>query len=119
MKRIDAYRAYNENYDFALIADALGFEGFDCKEDDPDFEEKLEQDDELTDLLDTFKHIEGSQFLMYYRNTTDFYQKHEYDILCYLKTYGYDDNDSLQPLDEIMSSRVTAYVTGVLSEYGY
>lgn len=35
MKRIDAYRAYNENYDFALIADALGFEGFDCKEDDP------------------------------------------------------------------------------------
>ena len=41
MKRIDAYNAYQENYDFALIADALGFEGFDCKEDDPDFEEKL------------------------------------------------------------------------------
>lgn len=119
MKRIDAYNAYAVNRDFRYIANALGFTGFDYDHEDDDFKAKLENDDELTDLLDTFKHIEGSQFLMYYRNTTDFYQKHEYDILCYLKTYGYDDNDNLQPLDEIMSSRVTAYVTGVLAEYGY
>jgi hypothetical protein len=119
MKRIDAYNAYAVNRDFRYIANALGFEGFGYKEDDPDFEEKLEEDDELTDLLDTFKHIDDSQFLMYYRNTTDFYQKHEYDILAYLKTYGYDDNDNLQSIEDIMCSRVIAYVTGVLSEYGY
>lgn len=119
MNRIDAYNAYTVNRDFRYVANALGFTGFDYDNEDDDFKTKLENDDELGDLLEQFEDIESSQFLIYSRNTTDFYQKHEYDIISYLRTYGYDDNSNLQPLDEIMSSRVIAYVTGVLSEYGY
>ena len=119
MNRIEAYNAYTVDRDFRYIANALDFNGFDYDNEDADFKAKLEQDEKLGELLEQFEDIESSQFLMYSQNTTDFYQKHEYDILSYLKTYGYDDNDNLQPLEEIMSSRVTAYVTGVLSEYGY
>lgn len=119
MKRFEIYNAYIFNRDFRYVANALEFEGFDYDHFDNDFKEKLENDDDLGDLLEQFEDIESTQFLMYSQYTTDFYQKHEYDILAYLKTYGYDDNDNLQSIEDIMCSRVTAYVTGVLSEYGY
>lgn len=119
MNRIDAYNAYIINRDFRHIANALGFHGFDYDNEDGDFKEKLEQDKKLGDLLEQFEDIESSQFLMYSQNTTDFYQKHEHDIFTYLKTYGYDDDYHMQTIENIMCSRVVAYVTGVLSEYGY
>lgn len=119
MNRINAYNAYTVDRDFRHIANALGFHGFAYDDEDEDFRSKLEQDEELGDLLDQFEDIESSQFLIYTYTKVKFYERHEYDILTYLKTYGYDDNDNLQSIEDIMSSRVTAYVTGVLSEYGY
>lgn len=119
MNRIGAYNAYSVDRDFRHIAEALGFYGFDYHDTDLDFNTKLENDDDLGDLLEQFEDIESSPLLMYYRNATDFYQKHEHDILSYLKTYGYDDNNNLQSIEDIMCSRVTAYVTSVISEYGY
>lgn len=123
MNRIDAYNAYNVNRDFRYIANALGFHGFaydDDDDEDADFRTKLEQDEELSDLLYQFEDIESSQFLIYTQNTTDFYQKHEHDIISYLKIYGYDDDDYyVRPIEDIICSRVVAYVTGVLSEYDY
>ena len=119
MDRIDAYNAYVVNRDFRYIANALGFHGFAYDNEDADFKAKLENDEELSDLLDQFEDIESSQFLMYSYNTTDFYQKHEHDIISYLKIYGYDDDYYVRSIEDIMYSRVVAYVTGVLSEYGY
>ena len=119
MKKFDAYNAYTVNRDFRYIANALGFHGFDYDHFDDYFKAKLEQDEELGDLLDQLKDIESSQFLIYTCTKVKFYERHEYDILSYLKTYGYDDNDSLQSIEDIMCSRVVAYVTGVISEYGY
>ena len=121
MNRIDAYNAYAVNRDFRYVANALGFTGFDYDPEDDDFEESLENDFELGDLLEQFEDIESSQFLIYTYTKTEFYNRHEYDILAYLRTYGYDDDDDddLQNIEDIMCSRVTAYVTGVLSEYGY
>ena len=119
MKRIDAYNAYAVNRDFRYVANALGFTGFDYDHEDDDFKAKLENDDELSDLLEQFEDIGSSQFLIYTCTKVKFYERHEYDILAYLRTYGYDDSDNLQSIEDIMCSRVTAYVTGVLSEYGY
>lgn len=119
MNRIDAYNAYTVNRDFRYIANALSFHGFDYDNEDADFKAKLENDEDLGDLLEQFEDIESSQFLIYSQNTTDFYQKHEHDIISYLKIYGYDDDYYVRSIDDIMYSRVVAYVTGVLSEYGY
>ena len=119
MNRIDAYNAYTVDRDFRYIANALGFHGFAYDDEDYDFRTKLEQDEELGGLLEQFEDIESSQFLIYTCTKVKFYERHEYDILAYLKTYGYDDNDSLHSIEDIMCSRVVAYVTGVLSEYGY
>ena len=119
MNRIDAYNAYNVNHAFRYIANALNFRGFDYNHEDDDFKTKLEQDEELGDLLDQLEDIESSQFLIYTCTKVRFYERHEYDILSYLRTYGYDDNNNLQSIEDIMCSRVTAYVTGVISEYGY
>lgn len=52
MNRIDAYNAYNVNRDFRYIANELGFTGFDYDHEDDDFKAKLENDDELGDLLE-------------------------------------------------------------------
>lgn len=119
MNRTDAYNAYTVDRDFRYIANALGFHGFDYDNEDYDFKAKLENDEDLGDLLEQFEDIESSQFLTYTCTRVKFYERHEYDILAYLKTYGYDDNDNLNSIEDIMCSRVTAYVTGVLSEYGY
>ena len=119
MNRIDAYNAYTVDRDFRYIANAFDFHGFAYDSEDYDFKEKLEQDEELGDLLEQFEDIESSQFLIYTRTKVEFYERHEHDILSYLKTYGYDDNDNLQSIEDIICSRVVAYVTGVLSEYGY
>lgn len=119
MKRFDAYNAYNVNRDFRYIANALGFTGFKYDHFDDYFKAKLENDEDLGDLLEQLEDIEYSQFLIYTCTKIKFYERHECDILSYLKTYGYDDNDSLQSIENIMCSRVIAYVTGVLSEYGY
>ena len=119
MNRIDVYNAYNVNRDFRYIANALGFRGFDYNHGDDDFRTKLENDVELGDLLEQLEDVESSQFLIYTCTKVKFYERHEYDILSYLKTYGYDDNDNLQSIEDIMCSRVIAYVTGVISEYGY
>lgn len=119
MNRIDAYNAYTVDSDFRRIANALGFHGFDYDDADADFRTKLENDEDLGDLLEQFEDIESSQFLIYTFLKVEFYKRHEYDILAYLKTYGYDDNDNLNSIEDIICSRVVAYVTGVLSEYGY
>ena len=119
MNRIDAYNAYTVNRDFRYIANALGFSGFDYDDADFDFKAKLENDDKLSDLLEQLDDVESSQLLIYSRNATDFYQKHEYDIISYLKTYGYDDDYHMRSIEAIMCSRVVAYVTGVISEYVY
>ena len=119
MNRIDAYNAYTVNRDFRYIANALGFSGFDYDDADFDFKAKLENDDKLSDLLEQLEDVESSQLLIYSRNATDFYQKHEYDIISYLKTYGYDDDYHIRSIEDIMCSRVVAYVTGVISEYVY
>ena len=119
MKRFEVYNAYTVNRDFRYIANALGFTGFKYGHFDDDFKAKLENDGELGDLLEQFEDVESSQFLIYTYTKVKFYKRHEYDILAYLKTYGYDDNDNLQSIEDIMCSRVIAYVTGVLSEYGY
>lgn len=119
MNRIDAYNAYNANRDFRYIANALDFRGFDYNHEDDDFRTKLENDDELGDLLEQLEDIESSQFLIYTCTKVKFYKRHEYDILTYLRFYGYDDNDNLQSIEDIMCSRVIAYVTGVISEYAY
>lgn len=119
MKKFDAYNAYTVDRDFRYIANALGFHGFAYDDEDYDFRTKLEQDEELGDLLEQFEDIESSQFLIYTCLKVEFYERHEYDILSYLKTYGYDDNDDLQSIEDIMCSRVVAYVTGVISEYIY
>ena len=119
MNRIDAYNAYTVNRDFRYIANALGFSGFDYDDADFDFKAKLENDDKLSDLLEQLDDVESSQLLIYSRNATDFYQKHEYDIISYLKTYGYDDDYHIRSIEDIMCSRVVAYVTGVISEYVY
>ena len=127
MNRIDAYDAYTADRNFRNIANALGFTGFDYVPEDNDFEERLENDNELGDLLEQLEDVVSSQFLIYTSTTTEFYKRHEYDILDYLSVYGYKDGDDvnygyddiLQSIENIMCSRVTAYVTGVLSEYGY
>ena len=119
MNRIDAYNAYTVNRDFRYIANALGFSGFDYDDSDFDFKAKLENDDKLSDLLEQLDDVESSQLLIYSRNATDFYQKHEYDIISYLKTYGYDDDYHIRSIEDIMCGRVVAYVTGVISEYVY
>lgn len=119
MNRIDAYNAYIANRDFSYIANALGFYGFDYDDEDADFKAKLENDEDLGDLLEQFEDIESSQFLIYTFLKVKFYERHEYDILSYLKTYGYDDSDNLNSIEDIICSRVVAYATGVLSEYGY
>ena len=119
MNRIDAYNAYTVNRDFRYIANALGFSGFDYDDADFDFKAKLENDDKLSDLLEQLEDVESSQLLIYSRNATDFYQKHEYDIISYLKTYGYDGDYHIRSIEDIMCSRVVAYVTGVISEYVY
>lgn len=119
MKRIDVYNAYAVNRDFRYVANVLGFTGFDYDHEDDDFKTKLENDDELNDLFEQFEDIGSSQFLIYTCPKVEFYNRHEYDILAYLRTYGYDDSDNLQSIEDIMCSRVTAYVTGVLAEYGY
>ena len=119
MNRIDAYNAYTVNRDFRFIANALDFRGFDYNQEDDDFRTKLENDDELGDLLEQLEDVESSQFLIYTCTKVKFYERHECDILSYLKTYGYDDNEGLNSIEDIMCSRVVAYVTGVLSEYGY
>ena len=119
MKTFDAYNAYTVNRDFRYIANALGFRGFDYNREDDDFRTKLENDDELGDLLEQLEDVEFSQFLIYTCTKVKFYERHEYDIIAYLKTYGYDDNDNLNSIEGIMCSRVVAYVTGVLAEYGY
>ena len=119
MNRIDAYYAYIANNDFRYIANALNFKGFDYYPTDADFKAKLENDDELGDLLEQLEDVEASQFLIYTYTKVKFYERHEYDILSYLKTYGYDDNDNLNSIEDIMCSRVIAYVTSVISEYGY
>lgn len=127
MNRFDAYDAYTTDRNFRYIANALGFTGFDYDPEDNDFEEKLENDNELGDLLEQFEDVESSQFLIYTSTITEFYKRHEYDILDYLSVYGYNEGDDvnygyddlLQSIENIMCSRVVAYVTGVLSEYGY
>lgn len=121
MKRIDAYYAYNADRNFQYVANALGFTGFNYDHEDDDFEAKLENDYKLTDLLEQLKNIESSLFLKFTCTKTSFYDSHEYDILDYLEAYGYDDNNNhnLRSIDDIICSRVIAYVTGVLSEYGY
>lgn len=121
MNRIDAYDAYTADRNFRNIANALGFTGFDYGPEDNDFEEKLENDNELGDLLEQFEDVVSSQFLIYTSTQTEFYKRHEYDILDYLSIYGYKDGDDdlLQSIENIMCSRVVAYVTGVISEYGY
>ena len=119
MNRINSYNAYTVDRDFRYIANALGFHGFAYDDEDYDFRTKLEQDEELGDLLEQFEDIESSQFLIYTYTKVKFYERHEYDILSYLKTYGYDDNDNLNSIEDIMCSRVVAYVTGVISEYVY
>lgn len=119
MNRFEAYNAYSVNRDFRYIANALGFAGFEYNHEDDDFRTKLENDSELDDLLEQLEDIESSQFLTYTYTKVKFYERHEYDILSYLKTYGYDDSDNLQSIEDIICSRVIAYVTGVISEYGY
>lgn len=125
MKRIDVYNAYNVDHNFRYIANALGFTGFEYEPEDDDFKAKLENDDELGDLLEQFEDIEYSPFLIYTYTRTEFYNRHEYDILDYLENNGYDDNYSysdnkeLKSIKDIMCDRVIAYVTDVLSEYGY
>ena len=119
MNRTDVYNAYTVDRDFRYIADALGFGGFAYDNEDYNFKSKLEQDEEVGDLLDQLEDIESSQFLIYTCPKVKFYERHEYDILAYLKTYGYDDDDNLHSIEDIMCSRVTAYVTGVISEYDY
>ena len=119
MKRFEVYNAYTVNRDFRYIANALRFTGFNYDHFDDYFKTKLEQDEELGDLLEQLEDIESSQFLIYTCTKVRFYERHEYDILSYLRTYGYDDNNNLQSIEDIMCSRVIAYVTGVLSEYGY
>lgn len=120
MNRIDAYDAYTADRNFRNIANALGFTGFDYGPEDNDFEEKLENDNELGDLLEQFEDVESSQFLIYTDMKTEFYNRHEYDILDYLKTYDYNDvGGDLQSIEDIMCSRVLTYVTSVVSEYGY
>ncbi len=119
MNRIDAYDAYTTDRNFRYVANALGFTGFDYGPEDGDFEERLENDNELGDLLEQFEDVESSQFLIYTQMKTEFYNHHEYDILAYLSAYGYDDDDNLQSIEDIMCSRVLTYVTSVVSEYGY
>ena len=119
MNRIDVYNAYAVNRDFRYIANALNFRGFDYNHEDDDFRTELENDDELGDLLEQLEDVEASQFLIYTCTKVKFYERHEYDILSYLRAYGYGDNDNLQSIEEIMCSRVIAYVTGVISEYVY
>lgn len=117
MNRIDAYNAYTVDRDFRYVANALGFHGFDYDDEDGGFRTKLEQDEKLGDLLEQFEDIETTQFLIFTLPKVEFYKRHKYDILAYLKTHGYNDN--LNSIADTMHSRVVAYVTGVLSEYGY
>lgn len=120
MNRIDAYDAYTADRNFRNIANALGFTGFDYCPEDNDFEERLENDFELGDLIEQLEDVEYSQFLIYTSTKTEFYNRHEYDILDYLKTYDYNDvGGDLQNIEDIMCSRVITYVTSVVSEYDY
>lgn len=120
MNRIDAYDAYTADRKFRNIANALGFTVFNYYPEDNDFEERLENDFELGDLLEQLEDVESSQFLIYTSTKTEFYNRHEYDILDYLKTYDYNDvGGDLQSIEDIMCSRVITYVTSVVSEYGY
>jgi hypothetical protein len=119
MKRIDVYYAYNVDINFYYVAKALGFDGFDYDLGDADFEVRLENDDNLSDLLEQFEYIKSSRFLALACPKTSFYKSHEFAILRYLGRHGYDGNDNLRSIEGIICSRVKAYVNGVLSEYGY
>lgn len=121
MKRLDTYYAYIANRNFQYVANALGFAGFNYDLEDDDFDAKLKNDYNLTNLLEKLENIESSIFLKYTYTKISFYNSHEYDILDYLRDYGYDDNNrhNLRSINDIICSRVIAYVTGVLSEYDY